>query len=97
MIEGEHLIAKHRQAIKNFGALMLFDSGRRCLQTSNMGFEGNGKALTKPHRQTVTTRPQQPATNCRKANPANRDHQLRSVRLSTRSKRVGQNAQPERE
>jgi hypothetical protein len=65
VIEHEHLVAEHRQAIEILGTLLVRDGRHRCLQVRHVRFERDGHPIPKRALDARADRAQHPGGGCR--------------------------------
>src|SRR5215469_4402593 len=72
VVEDEHLIAQHGQAVEILGALVMLDRSDRCLQFGHVGLEGDRYLVAKASLHARAHRAEKPCCRCRHRKPNGR-------------------------
>ena len=94
VVEGEHLVAQHRQPVEVLGAFLVLDGGHRRLQAGHVRLEGDADPVAEAALQAVEQNAQVPGGRRRRAEADGGDQHLAAVALGHA---VGQQLQPQRQ
>ena len=94
VVEHEHLVAQHAQAIEVVGAFLVLECGGRCLKVRDVRLEGDGDAVAEAALRAIADHTEKPRRGGRDAEPERRrQHQPAPAAVHA----VGEQLQPDRQ